>query len=100
MSRTQEFYHTTRWEKKREKILRRDGYMCQESKRYGKRVQATTVHHIFPREEYPQYAWADWNLISLSAEMHNKMHDRLTGALTERGRELLDRTARRHPPQP
>ena len=96
------FYHSVRWERLRERVLRRDGYMCQEAKRYGKAVQATTVHHIFPREDYPQYELEAWNLISLSDKAHNEMHDRNTGKLTDKGRRLLDRTAIRQgiPPPP
>lgn len=88
-------YKTKRWERLRRAVLARDGYRCQESARYGKDKTATTVHHIFPRDDYPQYQWDDWNLISLSAEMHNEMHDRNTGALTAKGRELMQRTARK-----
>ena len=91
-----EFYKTRRWDRLRRAVLARDGYICQESARYGKTKLATTVHHIFPREEFPQYQWDDWNLISLSADEHNSMHDRTTGALTDKGRELLQRTARKH----
>jgi len=94
MKKADPFYKSKRWEKKREKILRRDGYECQESKRYGKRIEADTVHHIFPRETHPQYEWEDWNLISLSAAVHDKMHDRTTGKLTDQGAALLLRIAR------
>lgn len=90
------FYKTTRWKKLRESILRRDGYMCQLTKRYGKLVEANTVHHIFPREYFPEYQWEPWNLISLSAVAHNTLHDRDTDQLTEEGLELLKRTARRY----
>lgn len=90
------FYKLPRWLRLRESILRRDGYMCQESKRYGKRAEATTVHHIFPRDEYPEYQWEPWNLTSLSGAMHDTMHDRNTNALTEKGIELLRRTARKN----
>ena len=90
------FYRSRRWERLREAVLRRDGYMCQESRRYGKRVQATTVHHVFPREEFPEYQWAAWNLVSLAGDVHDQMHDRVTGALTQRGAELLRRIARKH----
>ena len=89
------FYKSTRWQRKREAVLRRDGYMCQVSKRYGKRIPADTVHHIFPRDEYPQYAWKDWNLLSVARKVHDELHDRATGALTKKGVELLKRTARR-----
>ena len=95
MKQAEAFYKSRRWRLTREAILRRDGYACQESRRYGKRVEATTVHHAFPRDEFPEYQWEPWNMISLAGDVHDKMHDRTTGALTERGAELLRRVARR-----
>ena len=89
------FYKLPRWLRLRESILRRDGYMCVESRRYGVRAEATTVHHIFPRDEFPEYQWEPWNLVSLAGDVHDSMHDRATGALTEKGAQLLRRTARR-----
>lgn len=89
------FYKSKRWQRMRKAILQRDFYLCQESKRFGKMVQANTVHHIFPMEDYPQYRWESWNLISLSADVHNEMHDRVTRELTDKGRELMERTARK-----
>ena len=89
------FYKSRRWKLTREAILRRDGYVCQVSKRYGKRAEATTVHHVFPRDEFPEYQWEPWNLISVAGDVHDRMHDRATGALTEKGVELLRRVARR-----
>ena len=85
---------STRWLRLRQKILRRDGYMDQLARRYGKQIPATTVHHIFPRDEFPEYAWEPWNLISVSGETHNRLHDRNTNALTRDGIDLLRRTAR------
>lgn len=93
MSRT---YHNKRWEKKRAAILARDGYMCRESRRFGKAVQADTVHHIFPVEFFPQYMYSNWNLISLSREQHNAMHERQSHKLTAKGKELMERTARKY----
>ena len=90
------FYKSTRWERIRAAALARDGYLCQESKRYGRRVSADTVHHVFPRDEFPQYQWALWNLVSLSAAKHDEMHDRNTNRLTDRGAELLRRVARKN----
>lgn len=58
-------------------------------------MEANTVHHVFPRDEFPEYQWEAWNLVSLSGEAHDRMHDRVTGALTEAGVDLLRRTARR-----
>jgi 5-methylcytosine-specific restriction endonuclease McrA len=80
------FYKSNKWTSKRSKILRRDGYVCQECKRYGKTTAATTVHHIIP------LAWcliynvsltlASINLISLCDKCHDKMHDRTSNKLT------------------
>ena len=91
-----EFYDKVQWERKRQAILRRDKYLCQQSKRYGLFRQAEVVHHIFPLSDYPQYAFADWNLISLTRAEHNKLHERDTDELTGAGRELLIRIARRN----
>lgn len=89
-------YETQRWRKKREHILRRDKYICQHFKRYGKRIDANTVHHIYPVSEYPEYAFCDWNLISLSQKAHDMMHNRETGKLTALGEELKWRTPPPH----
>lgn len=67
-------YKGTRWKRKRESILRRDGYICRECRRYGKRVPATTVHHIKHADEYPALFYAEDNLVSLCASCHNKAH--------------------------
>jgi len=87
-------YKTRRWEKLRKKILKRDRFLCQYSLRYGKRIEADTVHHIFPAELFPEYIWCEWNLISLSNEAHNRMHKRGSHELTAEGMALLERTAR------
>lgn len=68
------FYRLADWKRKREAILRRDGYMCQKCKRYGKQVPATVVHHIKHLEDYPELAYDDSNLISLCAACHDKEH--------------------------
>lgn len=88
-------YKSKRWIHKRQTILKRDKYQCQLSKRYGKIRQAEVVHHIFPVADYPEYQWENWNLISITAEEHNKLHDRNTGKLTKEGKDLLIRTARK-----
>lgn len=56
------------------------------------------MHHIYPLEDYPQYALSDWNLISVSSGVNNQMHDRETGKLTKLGLDLQRRT--RVPPLP
>ena len=43
----------------------------------------------YPADEYPQWAWEDWNLISVSLATHkNKLENRKTGELTEEGLRL------------
>ncbi len=82
------------WEKLRRYILKRDSYLDQIALRYGKRIEATTVHHIFPREHFPEYTYCAWNLISLSSATHNALHIRNSHKLTSKGWELLKKTAR------
>ena len=91
-----DFYSSEKWKRKRQAILRRDGYIDQVQKRFGKTIEATIVHHVFPLDEYPEYRLADWNLISVSMGTHNRLHDRITDELTEDGVELLRRIARRN----
>lgn len=87
-------YHSKEWKRKREFILKRDGYQCQLSKRDGLIEEADTVHHIFPVRDYPEYAFCSWNLISLSRARHNMLHERDTDNLTSEGAELMRMTAR------
>lgn len=87
-----DIYHEQRWKKKRIWILQRDKYICQYFKRYGKRIDATMVHHIYPVRQYPEYAWCDWNLISLSNKAHEMMHDKTTNKLTSKGDFLKRKT--------
>ena len=68
------FYRSKRWEKLRASVLRRDGYMCQECRRYGRMRQAQTVHHIKHLDEYPELAYDPKNLKSVCAACHNKLH--------------------------
>ncbi|MCI8374848.1 MAG: HNH endonuclease [Lachnospiraceae bacterium] len=67
-------YKSSRWKRKREHILKRDSYICQWCKRYGKIVDASTVHHVKHVDEYPELAFEDDNLISLCTGCHNKAH--------------------------
>lgn len=90
-----EIIDSKRWRKLRASVLRRDDYLDREALRFGKRITADTVHHIFPIEFFPEYAFEPWNLISLSRATHNRFHDRTGHYLTSDGLALLDRTARR-----
>lgn len=87
------FYKSDRWQTLRRMVLKRDGYECQFALRNGRHEQADMVHHIFPREEYPEYQWQTWNLISLSNAAHNMMHQRDSHLLSEVGEDLRKETA-------
>ena len=95
MKKPDKFYQTTRWKSMRRAVLARDRLLCQECARFGRRVDADAVHHVFPRTEFPEHQWAAWNCVSLCRRCHDGMHDRNTDALTKRGVELLKRVARR-----
>lgn len=85
-------YQCAKWRKKRAKILRLDGYKDVVAGWYGRTVAAQMVHHIYPAEEYPEYAYADWNLISVSYSTHKKLENHMTGGLTELGKQLMRST--------
>ena len=86
-----------RWQRLRAQALRRDGYRCREAARYGRIEAAQVVHHAWPAEDYPEYAYELWNLVSLSAAAHDAMHDRATRALTAAGEAWRRRVS---PPPP
>ena len=69
-----DFYRSIKWKHKREAILRRDNYLCQNCKRYGRYVEAITVHHIKHYDEFPELALDNNNLVSLCNACHNKAH--------------------------
>jgi 5-methylcytosine-specific restriction protein A len=89
------FYKTTKWKHKRANVLRRDEYLCQECKKYGKSTPATTVHHIIPLAWCLLYnallSLAGINLVSLCEQCHNKMHNRDTDKLTALGLQWVRR---------
>lgn len=93
-------YADKRWATMRARILRRDGYLCQQCLRYGKHRAATTVHHCYPAGMYPDLAWERWNLVSLCTQCHDAMHDRGSDLLTALGEQWRRRAGQRMPPAP
>ena len=93
--RDDSFLWSDKWKFKRRNILRRDEYTDQYLlKTQGIMRNADTVHHILPREQFPQYALCDWNLISLSSYTHSHIiHNCVSGALTKEGKKLMMETA-------
>ena len=91
---TDEFLWSAQWRYKAHSILRRDGYIDQYIlKTTGRTEAAEVVHHMLPREDFPQYAMEDWNLISLSRRTHNKIIHTVKGKLTNEGKKLMFETA-------
>lgn len=89
-------YKERQWLRVRNTALRRDKYMDQYLLRFGVTKQAELVHHIFPVEDFPEYQYELWNLISVTKKTHNKFHDRNTDELTKTGKDLLITTARKN----
>ena len=89
-------YHSPRWIRKRKHILLRDNHMDQYAIRSGVRCEADTVHHILPAEEWPEYQWEDWNLISVHRSTHRRLHEKYTGRLSPEGYSLALETAQAH----
>lgn len=67
-------YTSAKWKRVRSTALRRDGYRCQECRRYGKYVEATVVHHKKHADEHPELAYDIENLVSLCTACHEKAH--------------------------
>lgn len=81
-----------RWQRLKNRALQRDRHRCREAARFGRMEAATHVHHIWPAEDYPEYAYCLWNLVSLTKENHDAMHDRRSGRLTLKGLAWKNRT--------
>lgn len=85
-----------KWQRIRQAPLRRDEFLCQECKRYGKTESALDVHHILPADEcigdlaYLRYD--SRNLISLCGKCHKAMHIAHSKELSEKGKKLLLRS--------
>lgn len=92
------FYKSIKWKHKREIIFKRDEYLCQECKRYGKTTSATIVHHIYPLEQKPELGLVNENLISLCNTCHDKMHNRTGYELSELGLEWVRRIEKKISP--
>lgn len=90
-------YTSKKWKAKRKAILLRAGYKDEYDARFGKSTEADTVHHIFPAERYPEYAFCDWNLIALSNKNHNRCHVRGSHELTDFGNSLKKIALKKRP---
>ena len=90
-----DFYNNKKWRRKAAAILSRDNYQDKYQRRYGRAEPAEIVHHILPLDLYPELAYTDYNLISVSRRTHLMLHT-ADGSLSKRGKELSEMIARRH----
>ena len=94
MGTHKDFYNTKAWIEKRKHILRRDKWLDQYLLiNKGIKREANIVHHILPREDYPEYQFKDWNLISVNEATHKRLHEKYTGRLSNEGERLARITA-------
>lgn len=75
-----------KWKRVRKKALDRDDGYCRECLRYGRVRDAERVHHAWPKEDWPEYEFEQWNLVPLCKSCHDAMHERHGRQLTELGR--------------
>ncbi len=92
-----DFHNRPIWRRKRVVILKRDNYICKECKRYGKTIEANTVHHILPIEDRYDLRLDNRNLISLCEECHESMHDKFDNKLSKLGEEWRERIIMKYP---
>lgn len=100
-----QFYNSKRWKIKRNDILKRDHYECQDCLKRIKDAAingvqlaaverkircAQEVHHIKELREHPELALDDNNLISLCIECHNIRHGRYPKKIIRRKPRLTE----------
>jgi len=76
------FYESPEWRRLSKEVLEEDKHECQICKTKGKYERATMVHHVKPREEFPELALSKTyidehgnikrNLISVSRRCHEE----------------------------
>lgn len=66
------FYWSKKWKDKRNYILFRDNYLCQDCLKNNKITEATDVHHIIKLRLAWDKRYDDDNLISLCNDCHKK----------------------------
>ena len=76
------FYKSKEWLAKREEILIRDNYECQNCKAEGRLTikensrSSLEVHHIVELKQDPLLGLDNDNLITLCIDCHNEVHNR------------------------
>ncbi|WP_411860755.1 HNH endonuclease [Mammaliicoccus sciuri] len=73
--RTNEFYHSSEWRKRRKQVLLRDKYMCQMCLQHGVITNRNLIvhHKIELKQDWSKRLAMD-NLETVCRECHNKIH--------------------------
>lgn len=80
MSGEDSFYHKKRHRVWRDAVMRRAGYLCEECRRYGRRmpngdpVPAKIAHHKLHADEHPELRYVVSNGQALCEKCHNQKH--------------------------
>lgn len=75
------FLRTKRWRKFARSVMRRDGYECRKCARFGRHTgDNLIVHHVKPRDEYPELVFSPENCVTLCRRCHNAEHPEKGGA--------------------
>lgn len=72
--RTEIFYNSWTWRKKRLEILERDNNECQLCKEKGRVSKGEVVHHIKHLKDFPRLCLDDENLLTVCYSCHNLLH--------------------------
>ena len=85
-NKTERFYEHREWRRKKQEVLKKFHYECQECKKQNKLTRATIVHHVKHLRRYPSLALSDYyydkegkqhvQLMPLCFQCHEKIHGR------------------------
>lgn len=78
-----EFYTSSMWRRKQEKILKENHWECSRCKKKGIVVKANTVHHKKYLRIHPEMALDDDNLEPICERCHYDEHHRKNGFVNE-----------------
>lgn len=88
-------YHTQRWKNLRQYVMTNyNGLDIYQLYKYHKAAPADTVHHIQPAAEKPALFYSDRNLIPVSRQSHEEIHNRYKQERQEDVMEELQRYKR------
>ncbi len=85
-----EYYHSGAWKRQTAMLKARANGLDEYELCFGRLMQGTTAHHIYPVEERPDLKESIENLLYVSATTHNRLHAEYKRGEKEK-RELQER---------